>query len=896
MRRSRSARLVAVTLFFVVGAARARAQEVDFNAPRIAVYESPDPLLASTRGDFDRDGLLDVVACANTRLVFFRGRAFDGFAPPVEFPGVAGADRARDAARGDFDGDGDLDVVFAHALFSGAAGLSVFDGDGAGGFAAPRFIPLPQSAQFVFTAHLDGDGTIDLVLRSSHRDWLMTALGDGAGGFALATVMPVDKADGIAVADLDSDGFEDVVHSRPFSDEVVVLGSDGSGGLAFRQAIGGLPEPTDVLSGDFDLDGAPDVAVLVGGPAVASRVSILSNDSTGFLAESASIADPEYRIDRFLAVADFDGDEIADLLAERAGRARFFVGDGVGGFAPPFAPLHLVTLASVETGDFDGDSRRDLASVGRHFFGSIFLDRAALFRGDGRGGFIRFAATTDDGSPRWRTLGHLDGDGVPDGASVGDGEFLKVRRGAGGTFEDPVVLPVDGLGGQVVIDDLDADGDGDVAVTFDEPDAHLEVFLGDGSIHPGLGGRLTFFDGVRCTAVTSGDVDGDGDRDLIVAHPEFFPPDIGGVSVLLSDGAGGFAPLPPVPCGAGPTRLALGDFDDDGVPDLAVGKQGGSALFLMRGDGAGGFASVAAVAWSSTFRFGLAVADIDGDGRDDVAQSGEVGSALDPAIRVLTRTGAFTFAERRFPLSVTGRDIAAADFDGDGSVDVGTSGGDFLLNDGLGGFTMAAFEVSYSAGTVAAAAFGDVDGDALSDLVVTFDWIVLNRTLDPERARRGNVNAAAGALADVLRFNGSRGRGQERRVEIGPSDPAELTVGLPPSRAGKRAKFALYEWIVDPPGSSAVNRLPLGIGFSLLRAPASPASGASLPARIWNNAGRNAFLGVPGLPSAPAPSTVYSLPGGIGVPATLVYQGIIVDPDAPNGRGGLTNAVEVVVR
>jgi hypothetical protein len=294
------------------------------------------------------------------------------------------------------------------------------------------------------------------------------------------------------------------------------------------------------------------------------------------------------------------------------------------------------------------------------------------------------------------------------------------------------------------------------------------------------------------------------------------------------------------------------------------------------------------VPWTVSAR-DLAVADFDGDGLDDVAQCGF--STTTREARVLTCRGGFTFTSESFPLAFEAYDIDAADLDGDGWLDVGAAGGDFLINDGSGGFTPTPFETSSQL-----TGFEDLDDDGLPEIILGFGSIVSNRTHDPERTRRGNVNAAAGALADVLLFNGSRGLGAARRIEIGPGDPATLTVDLPPSRLGKRAKFALYEWEVELPGSSAVNRLPLEIGYSILRAPKSPLSTGSLPTRIWNNAGRHGFLGTPDLPSEPAPSTVFALPGGFGVETTLVYQGIIVDPDAPNGRGGMTNAIEVVVR
>lgn len=162
---------------------------------------------------------------------------------------------------------------------------------------------------------------------------------------------------------------------------------------------------------------------------------------------------------------------------------------------------------------------------------------------------------------------------------------------------------------------------------------------------------------------------------------------------------------------------------------------------------------------------------------------------------------------------------------------------------------------------------------------------------DPHACRRGNVNAAAGPVADVLFVNGSVGLGDERSLVVAASAPFEIRVDRPPSKPAGTSRFALYAWLGTP--SPATERdLPFSLGRSCFPMPLS--GGPPRPRRTWNNIGKNAFLGAPTDPSSPAPSVVLSLPG---LPAaggaTFFLQGLVIDSAAPNGQAAVTNGIAV---
>jgi hypothetical protein len=113
--------------------------------------------------------------------------------------------------------------------------------------------------------------------------------------------------------------------------------------------------------------------------------------------------------------------------------------------------------------------------------------------------------------------------------------------------------------------------------------------------------------------VAVGDFNGDGHPDLAVANGLDNT-----VSVLLGDGTGNFGTAPPVTTGSNPFSVAVGDFNGDGHPDLAVANQGSNTVSALLGDGSGGFAPAVNFG-TGTGPESVAVGDFNGDGGPDLA-------------------------------------------------------------------------------------------------------------------------------------------------------------------------------------------------------------------------------------------------------------------------------------
>lgn len=278
----------------------------------------------------------------------------------------------------------------------------------------------------------------------------------------------------------------------------------------------------------------------------------------------------------------------------------------------------------------------------------------------------------------------LNGDGDADviaGNGLSYDVSVLVSNGAGG-LADPVSYPVGVFSlGYVAVAAGDATGDGNadvIATGYD--DEEILLYPGDGSGALGAPVTLSAGGGVYPTSAEIIDVDGDGNADIVTANG-----DSGNISVLLGDGAGGFASAANFPAGAFPVSMGIADVDGDGAPDVVTANAGTSDLSILIGDGSGGFAvPVSASIGADAEPFGVAVADVSGDGSADivVANRGLDGSPFPPP---------------EFP----------------GTVSV-------LINDGSGGFAAAVqYPVGAGDGRADAVALGDVTGDGNTDIVIS---------------------------------------------------------------------------------------------------------------------------------------------------------------------------------
>lgn len=384
-------------------------------------------------------------------------------------------------------------------------------------------------------------------------------------------------------------------------------------------------------------------------------------------------------------------------------------------FSPASGPAATTTVTIIGT-NFNATSTKDIVFFGATKATVLTASTATLTVTVPVGATYRYISVTDTASASHKTAYSATpfvttfscGDGIPANAFEAKVDFTTAANPAG-----------------VAIGDLDGDGKADIAAA-DIGTNKISVLRNTGS-----SGTISFAAKVDSTAgdnpygVAIGDIDGDGKPDIAVANSGSNT-----ISVLRNTGSSGtisFAEKADFSVGIQPYNVAIGDFDGDGKPDLAVTNNGTNTISLLRNTSTAGSISFAAKAdfTAGTNPWGITVGDLDGDGKSDLAVTIQSPSSV-VAFRNLSTSGSFSFAPTvSFATGAGPSSVAIGDLDGDGKPDLVTgnygSGNaiSLLRNTGSSGTISFASKVDLTSGSgPISVAVGDLDGDGKPDLAI----------------------------------------------------------------------------------------------------------------------------------------------------------------------------------
>lgn len=260
-----------------------------------------------------------------------------------------------------------------------------------------------------------------------------------------------------------------------------------------------------------------------------------------------------------------------------------------------------------------------------------FARQTALVRGSGDRTTAAIPPLTS--GPANQGLVSFNGVGTIDAALITSSGIAVTLFNSDGTMLSTATYPVAGIGAGILAADFDGDGIQDLAATQNGTSGpgNVVVLLGksDGTFGPPkafTAGSFPFY-------LTTGDFDGDGVPDLAVTNLSANLGTAGAVTVLLGKGDGTFAPAVGYPVGEFPGTIVAADFDGDGNVDLAaLDTQTGIAnytnkvwVLLGRGDGTFKPALLTATGTGSGY---LSFADVNNDGNLDLIIADQFASAM----------------------------------------------------------------------------------------------------------------------------------------------------------------------------------------------------------------------------------------------------------------------------
>ena len=526
------------------------------------------------------------------------------------------------------------------------------------------------------------DGDTDILIAGTRPDSLppnqvveARLLKNNGGGVFIESqtiTLPNDTLNTLSVAsgDINNDNKDEVVIAG-FSTRFLTFNADGT--LSYYNTLTGQAQETpptplpgslgDVSLHDLNGDGRDDFVSTVPGGGVSVRLA----------ATDGSLGPPQILSGTFsarLAIRDIDQDGSPDVLTLGNSPARLSVYPG--------SPSG--TLGAPR--DVDAPTAPWRLGVFEPSPGSIFP--ASVFSVHRSGEVVQTYLNTPGGLvsadrrllnsfPTMGVLADADGDGYLDLITPQASSRVSFSLNAGdgsGLFKPTMDDRLARLSDMVALPPLDGQADARAAFgAATELFATAVVARLNSTSNPTdwiavSTGNLTAIP----TGVAAGDFDGDGLMDLAYSNAASTP----GVTVFRQQAGGAFAIEAPIPVAGGAwTRLAVGDFDGQLGSDIVVADARTGGWRRLLANNGGGFARGPVQSFPPPLAPSVAVGDFNADGLDDVVIGAGPSGLLDASVRVLTSNGSGGFSNTQSIKAFRAvTRVAVSDIDADGRNDV----------------------------------------------------------------------------------------------------------------------------------------------------------------------------------------------------------------------------------
>lgn len=619
------------------------------------------PLTSLIAGDFNNDGIPDILALQNDSLLCFLSNGDSTF-QPVKTTALLTGLAPTFLASADVNSDGAADVII----------IGIFNryliGDGAGSFTDQTLCTEGDNPRSAIYSDWNNDGIIDIALFGEYSATYLGPVNQPSsvtdfcpvGGPEIYPIPKVPNGAPLALgAPLSGLHATDFVYSLPSDPHVYVTLAVLAVHVTLNAGSGaGLYEHPIALTATVDTPGAAGTIAFYDGAVVIGYAQVVNGVAT--LSVTSLPPGPQELYAHYVPGGLYGPG--ASAITSRSNVPLPSGGLRSSALVPTGAYPYAMVAA-----DFNRDGITDLATA------NINDSTVTILTGSRTGAYPSTPVYSGP-NPISVVAADFNGDGFPDlaVANAGDNSISILLNGSGSTFRLNQNLPGPTDIQVVIAMDYDVDGITDlVAVGFE---GVLQVFRGngDGTFSPFASGGLSDFS----YSIAASDLDEDG-------RPDF-------VAGVLDDLTGSYleaffnrydAPSTGI-CASGSGQyafgIALADFNGDGFPDIATanygdpyeGVRGSISVVLSPGKISGSCAApLVSTYFSNSSFFAIAAGDINGDGSNDIAAISYDG------LSVYTGNGDGTFQAPVLYATTSAEAVAIGDFNGDGVVDVAAVNG-----------------------------------------------------------------------------------------------------------------------------------------------------------------------------------------------------------------------------